>query len=74
MARPGPDGGTDRRGARLDGVPLPGNAVLALDGDENAGRMYLVRGTAVRAFLVDEESIDGAYEALRTVEPLPAVA
>ena len=51
-----------------------GTAVLALDGDENAGRMYLVRGTAVRAFLVDEESIDEAYAALCSLDPLPAVA
>jgi hypothetical protein len=51
-----------------------GTAVLALDVDENAGRMYLVRGTAVRAFLVDEESIDEAYAALRSLDPFPAVA
>ena len=48
--------------------------VLALDGDEHAGRMYLVRGDAVRAFFVDEESIDEAYAALCSLDPLPAVA
>ena len=49
-------------------------AVLVLEEYDDVRRMYFVRGDAVRAFLVDEESIDEAYAALCTLDPLPAVA
>lgn len=49
-------------------------AVFAPDVSECARRMYLVRGQAVREFVLSEATIDAAYAQLNEGEALPAVA
>jgi hypothetical protein len=48
--------------------------VFVPDVSEGAGRMYLVRGRAVREFVPSEATIDHAYAQLSEGEALPAVA
>lgn len=49
-------------------------AVFVPDVSEGAGRMWLVRGQAVREFVLSEATIDSAYAQLTGGEALPAVA
>ena len=48
--------------------------VFVPDASEDAGRMWLVRGQAVREFVLCEATIDDAYAGLSEAEALPAVA
>ena len=48
--------------------------VFVPDASEGAGRMWLVRGHAVREFVPSEATIDDAYAQLGAGEALPAVA
>ena len=48
--------------------------VFVPDVSEGAGRMYLVRGRAVREFVLSEATIDDVYAQLSEAEALPAVA
>ena len=48
--------------------------VFVPDVSDGAGRMYLVRGQAVREFVLSEATIDDAYAQLSEGEALPAVA
>lgn len=49
-------------------------AVFVPDVSEGAGCMYLVRGQAVREFVLSEATIDHAYARLGEGAALPAVA
>jgi hypothetical protein len=68
-------------GAELGGV-IPGwhafrfrdATVFVPDVSEGAGRMYLVRGTTVREFVLSQGTIDEAYARLSGRDALPAVA
>jgi len=48
--------------------------VFVPDVSEGARRMWLVRGQAVREFVLSEATIDDAYARLGAGEALPAVA
>ena len=49
-------------------------AVFGPDVSEGADRMYLVRGAAVREFVLSEVTIDQAYAAMSETGALPAAA
>ena len=48
--------------------------VIQLDAPDCWGRMYLVRGDAVREFVLSQDSIDQAYLRLVQDDELPVVA
>jgi len=49
-------------------------AVFETEQPDGAQRMYLVRGDAVREFVVSQGTIDEAYAELSSGGPLPAAA